>query len=890
MEKQWHWSIVALVIIGVVLQGSGGRVDADVLQPRLAAQSPEFLRYASSAQSGGGATGLGLVPSPVDRSYLDGEHVELLGSDAPLPARYDLRTGGRVTGVRNQGTSSACWAFAAYGSLESTMLPAETLDFSENNLKNASGFDYGPNNWGNGDMATAYLTRWSGPIAEAVDPYDPSSTTSSSGLRPMRHVQNVMILPKRPGPLDTADIKRALIDYGALCGSMSWAGNGWADTTYYKLNTGAYYYAGSADSNHVVAVVGWDDAFSASNFSTPPPGNGAWIVKNSWGKTWGKSGYFFISYYDSVLFKKSSAYCFQAAEPTTNYTHVYQYDPLGHTWSYGYGTAPAWEANVFVAAATENVRAIGFYTLDVDCSYEAKVYGSWDGSTFSNLLSSTTGTIPSPGYHTIVLPSSGAPVAKGQTFGVVVKMETTNYRYPIALEQPIAGYSMGATANMGQSYMGSDGVSWIDVAGKYANTNVCVKAYTGAPSATATLKCQASPAEAGSVAASPPSANNAYSVGTVVTLTAAPAAGWRFVSWTGATQNATDPLKATVTMDADKAVAATFQPLVNPPPAAALFSPANGSTVAPGAVTFTWPPVSAATMYEFVLYDQSGNITADSTVTPTSVTYDLGLIGTVMWKVRAGIDNGNWTEWSPVWNLIIQPLAAVPGIVQLSSPANGATVSTSTVTLSWNSASGVTSYNVALDTSSSFTNPVAWSVAGSSQTTSVLSQNTTYYWRVASVNASGFSPWSSVFSFTTRKPQVIVTLTLQLGSTRMPVSESDGTDDTVILDAAPVLGAGDRTLVPVRAVAEAMGGTVGWDPVRRTATVTVGSNTLELTLGKNTALFNGTTTQIDSDPKVLPLIINGRTMLPLRFVVESLGAQISYDPATKTITITYTKS
>jgi hypothetical protein len=112
----------------------------------------------------------------------------------------------------------------------------------------------------------------------------------------------------------------------------------------------------------------------------------------------------------------------------------------------------------------------------------------------------------------------------------------------------------------------------------------------------------------------------------------------------------------------------------------------------------------------------------------------------------------------------------------------------------------------------------------------------------------------------------------------------------VILDAAPVLGAGDRTLVPVRAVAEAMGGTVGWDPVRRTATVTVGSNTLELTLGKNTALFNGTTTQIDSDPKVLPLIINGRTMLPLRFVVESLGAQISYDPATKTITITYTKS
>jgi hypothetical protein len=134
------------------------------------------------------------------------------------------------------------------------------------------------------------------------------------------------------------------------------------------------------------------------------------------------------------------------------------------------------------------------------------------------------------------------------------------------------------------------------------------------------------------------------------------------------------------------------------------------------------------------------------------------------------------------------------------------------------------------------------------------------------------------------------TLTLQIGNTRMAVVKSDSTSRIVTLDAAPVLGAGNRTLVPVRAVAEAMGGTVDWNATTRTATVTVGSNTLELTLGKNIALFNGTATPIDTDPKVLPLIINGRTMLPLRFVVESLGAQVSYDQATKTITITYTKT
>jgi uncharacterized repeat protein (TIGR02543 family) len=564
MKQQWRWRMVALVIMALVLQGSGGRVDADVVQPQLAAPNPEFLRYDGSTQFEGGAAGLGLVPSPVDWGYLDGEHVTWLGANAPLPASYDLRTQGRMTAVRDQGTSGSCWTFATYGSLESNMMPAETLDFSENNLKNASGFDRDPNNGGgNGDMSTAYLARWSGPVAEADDPYDPNSTTSPSGLSPIRHVQNVMMLPQRPGSLDTADIKHALIDYGALVGSMYWAGDQWANTTYYKLNTSAYYYAGSAESNHVVTVVGWDDAFPASNFSTPPRGNGAWIVKNSWGTAWGQSGYFFISYHDAVLFKKNPAYCFQAAEPTINYTHVYQYDPLGHTYSLGYGTTTAWEANLFTATATENVRAIGFYTPDVNCSYEAEVYGSWNGSTFSNLLSSTKGTIPSPGYYTIVLPSSGAPVASGETFGVVVKLMTTTYRYPIALEQPVAGYSMGATASSGQSYMSSNGVSWTDVTGRYANTNVCVKAYAGVPSTTATLTCQASPAGAGVVSASPPSADNTYGSGTLVTLTAIPATGYTFTGWSGDLAGTANP--ATITMDTDKTITATFTSLTTIP-------------------------------------------------------------------------------------------------------------------------------------------------------------------------------------------------------------------------------------------------------------------------------------------------------------------------------------
>jgi hypothetical protein len=120
----------------------------------------------------------------------------------------------------------------------------------------------------------------------------------------------------------------------------------------------------------------------------------------------------------------------------------------------------------------------------------------------------------------------------------------------------------------------------------------------------------------------------------------------------------------------------------------------------------------------------------------------------------------------------------------------------------------------------------------------------------------------------------------------MLVTDGKGASDSWTLDAAPLLGIGSRTLVPIRAVAEAIGGTVEWNSSARAATVVVGGNTLVLTLGRNTASLNGEATRIDTDSRVVPTIINARTMLPLRFVAESLGAQVSYNSSTKTIVIT----
>lgn len=99
---------------------------------------------------------------------------------------------------------------------------------------------------------------------------------------------------------------------------------------------------------------------------------------------------------------------------------------------------------------------------------------------------------------------------------------------------------------------------------------------------------------------------------------------------------------------------------------------------------------------------------------------------------------------------------------------------------------------------------------------------------------------------------------------------------------APIILNG-RTILPIRAIAEELGGTVGWDGNQSKVTINLNSKTLELWIGRNTTLVNGSEVQTD----VAPQIINSRTMIPLRYVVENLGYDVAWNGDTKTVTITY---
>jgi hypothetical protein len=292
-----------------------------------------------------------------------------------------------------------------------------------------------------------------------------------------KHVQNVWFIPNRSSFTDNATVKTAIQTYGAVYVSFQY------EPAYYNAANAAYY-ATTTGGNHAVAIVGWDDNFSKAKFKTQPPGNGAFIVKNSWGTAWGKNGYFYLSYYDKSLTVGASFY---NADAVTNYKRIYEYDPLGWTTSLGWRNddgsfqRTAKFANVFLASANAaNIKAVGFYTPVPNSTYQISLYKNVaaNNPTSGTLVKTLSGTMARSGYNTL---ATSAAVTGGQRFSVVVTLTTPGYNYPIPLEMPIEGYSSAANAYTGQSFLWSPDGDWDDLAlfEGFEKANVSLKAYGG---------------------------------------------------------------------------------------------------------------------------------------------------------------------------------------------------------------------------------------------------------------------------------------------------------------------------------------------------------------------------------------------------------------------------
>lgn len=397
-----------------------------------------------------------------------------------LPARYNLAENGFVTDVKNQQDSGNCWAFAALASLETCVLKAsnKTFNFSVENMKNliemysAYGWKMETNDGGYNGMPMGYLASWLGPVNATLDPFDDKGTLSPL-LDSEMHIQNIYVLPARTSYTDNDAIKEAILKYGGLYASY------YHSAGYLNSKTNAYYDPYTGNGNHAITVVGWDDNYSKNNFYTTPASDGAFIVKNSWGSSWGDKGYFYISYYDRVLFavnKDNQAFTY-ILNDTVRYTKNYQYDVAGMTDYLITGKKTVWYQNIYNATGNEAIAAVStFFNTTVD--YKISIY-------VNDVLQLTqNGRHEGSGYYTIPL-KEYVPVAVGDIFKIVVKLANPQNGYaavPISeqLSTTRCYYAPGV------SYFSNDGKKWTDLydysASAYSHTYnsqvACLKAFT----------------------------------------------------------------------------------------------------------------------------------------------------------------------------------------------------------------------------------------------------------------------------------------------------------------------------------------------------------------------------------------------------------------------------
>ena len=405
-----------------------------------------------------------------------------------LPSRYSLIEEGYVTPIRDQQAGGNCWAFAGIAALESCIYKAtgKSIDLSEENVKNlielysAYGWKEDTNEGGHSEMTWGNLISWIGPVLEDDDKYDDYSTLSTL-LDAVMHVQNVYYMPARANALDNDAIKKAIMDYGAISVLM------YADFNSplnFDEKTASYFLATSTKgyANHAVTVVGWDDNYDRDNFpmGSMADSNGAWIVKNSWGEDWGDDGYFYVSYYDPVVFEvgsKNVAYTF-ILNDTVRYNRNYQYDIGGMTdFLYPEGNnKTVYYKNTFTAIGNDILSAVSTIFED-ECDFELQIF-------INDELKLTQKGHSFAGYATIAL-SKEFQLNTGDKFTVQFKLTNdAGASFPIC--EIVTATRL--TYDEGISFFSNDGTNWndlytfsldrSDIEHRYASQVACIKAFT----------------------------------------------------------------------------------------------------------------------------------------------------------------------------------------------------------------------------------------------------------------------------------------------------------------------------------------------------------------------------------------------------------------------------
>ena len=450
----------------------------------------------------------GYRPSPVDNDHLIQSLPKrkiLRNKAGQMPSRYDLRDYGRVTDVKNQAPYGTCWAFGAMSAIESNYISQNlsfiegTPDLSELHLawfaykdpiagnsyviapSGALGSDKILDQGGNYTMSIAYLSRMSGPVKEDNLKYENAS-----------NMNNLSQDPKSYFPIENRAqvinlIKENIVENGGISANY-YAGTG---ATSPNSSVVAYFDNTHDDEiDHNVTIIGWDDNFDRTNFATYPEKNGAWIVKNSWGKNWGNNGYFYMSYEQYI----EDIVSYSVKENTDGIKH-YGHDALGYINHF----SRVWAANVFKTESwNEGIKEVGLYTTSYNTSFDIYIFNlgtetpekPTPNEIDEPLYIEKGVEIMYPGYHNIELDKL-IPLSKDHYFSVIVRMRS-NYSYPTSVEtysenfsEPVINtgetwFAKGSSEILTSDMVWDDGANGVTFSNNTLPTpmNACIKAFT----------------------------------------------------------------------------------------------------------------------------------------------------------------------------------------------------------------------------------------------------------------------------------------------------------------------------------------------------------------------------------------------------------------------------